>query len=175
MAGAGVAARGGAARSGRDLHRRARQSGGRPSTSRTARFTLNAQRASPVTCSSSSPRSCNRQEVATWKKVIRVISHELNNSLAPMSSLAHSGRSSSRGNPSREARADLLTPSRSAQSPQALHRRLPRASPSCRDRSSSSSTGRASWSHCTDDPCSARRQLPQQPGYTLTRDSWSRC
>ncbi|MEO0971688.1 MAG: PAS domain-containing sensor histidine kinase [Pseudomonadota bacterium] len=34
----------------------------------------------------------NRQEVATWKRVIRVISHELNNSLAPMRSLAHSGR-----------------------------------------------------------------------------------
>jgi len=33
-----------------------------------------------------------RQEVATWKKVIRVISHELNNSLAPISSLAHSGQ-----------------------------------------------------------------------------------
>ena len=32
-----------------------------------------------------------RQEVQTWKKVIRVISHELNNSLAPMASLAHSG------------------------------------------------------------------------------------
>jgi nitrogen fixation/metabolism regulation signal transduction histidine kinase len=33
-----------------------------------------------------------RQEVRTWKKVIRVISHELNNSLAPVASLAHSGR-----------------------------------------------------------------------------------
>ncbi len=32
-----------------------------------------------------------RQEVMTWKKVIRVISHELNNSLAPIASLAHSG------------------------------------------------------------------------------------
>jgi len=32
-----------------------------------------------------------RQEVRTWKKVIRVISHELNNSLAPIASLAHSG------------------------------------------------------------------------------------
>ncbi len=30
-----------------------------------------------------------RQEVRTWKKVIRVISHELNNSLAPIASLAH--------------------------------------------------------------------------------------
>mgnify|MGYP003576849903 CR=1 FL=1 len=33
-----------------------------------------------------------RQEVQTWKKVIRVISHELNNSLAPIASLAHSCR-----------------------------------------------------------------------------------
>ena len=32
-----------------------------------------------------------RQEVQTWKTVIRVISHELNNSLAPVASLAHSG------------------------------------------------------------------------------------
>lgn len=36
-------------------------------------------------------REISRQEVATWKKVIRVIGHELNNSLAPISSLAHSG------------------------------------------------------------------------------------
>jgi two-component system, NtrC family, nitrogen regulation sensor histidine kinase NtrY len=37
-------------------------------------------------------RELSRQEVSTWKKVIRVISHELNNSLAPISSLAHSGQ-----------------------------------------------------------------------------------
>jgi nitrogen fixation/metabolism regulation signal transduction histidine kinase len=37
-------------------------------------------------------RELSRQEVQTWKKVIRIISHELNNSLAPISSLAHSGR-----------------------------------------------------------------------------------
>jgi nitrogen fixation/metabolism regulation signal transduction histidine kinase len=36
-------------------------------------------------------REFSRQEVAAWKRVIRVISHELNNSLAPISSLAHSG------------------------------------------------------------------------------------
>ena len=36
-------------------------------------------------------RELSRQEVATWKRVIRVISHELNNSLAPISSLAYSG------------------------------------------------------------------------------------
>ena len=37
-------------------------------------------------------RELARQELATWKKVIRLMSHELNNSLAPISSLAHSGR-----------------------------------------------------------------------------------
>lgn len=37
-------------------------------------------------------RELNRQEVATWKKVIRIISHELNNSVAPITSLVHSGR-----------------------------------------------------------------------------------
>ena len=37
-------------------------------------------------------KELNRQEVNIWKKVIRLISHELNNSLAPISSLAHSGQ-----------------------------------------------------------------------------------
>jgi nitrogen fixation/metabolism regulation signal transduction histidine kinase len=46
-------------------------------------------------------RELGRQEVKTWKKVIRVISHELNNSLAPISSLAHSGRELARQGDSR--------------------------------------------------------------------------
>jgi nitrogen fixation/metabolism regulation signal transduction histidine kinase len=37
-------------------------------------------------------RELGRQEAAIWKKVIRIIGHELNNSLAPITSLAHSGR-----------------------------------------------------------------------------------
>src|SRR4029079_16951223 len=37
-------------------------------------------------------RELARQEVMTWKKVIRVISHEINNSLGPIRSLSHSGR-----------------------------------------------------------------------------------
>jgi nitrogen fixation/metabolism regulation signal transduction histidine kinase len=37
-------------------------------------------------------REMAAQEVAIWKKVIRVIAHELNNSLAPITSLAHSGQ-----------------------------------------------------------------------------------
>ncbi len=47
-------------------------------------------------------RELSRAEVAVWKKVIRVISHELNNSLAPISSLAHSGAElARRGEPQR--------------------------------------------------------------------------
>ncbi|MBE8168586.1 MAG: histidine kinase [Shewanella sp.] len=37
-------------------------------------------------------KELKRQEVAVWKKVIRIISHELNNSLAPISSMVNSGR-----------------------------------------------------------------------------------
>ena len=48
-----------------------------------------------------------RQEVQTWKKVIRVISHELNNSLAPIASLAHSS-------------AELLRRGQTARLPEAL-------------------------------------------------------
>jgi two-component system nitrogen regulation sensor histidine kinase NtrY len=38
----------------------------------------------------------SRQEAEIWKRVIRIISHELNNSLAPISSLAHSGMAMAR-------------------------------------------------------------------------------
>lgn len=37
-------------------------------------------------------REMNRQEVAVWKKIIRVISHEINNSLAPIVSLSNTGQ-----------------------------------------------------------------------------------
>ncbi len=49
-----------------------------------------------------------RQEVQTWKKVIRVISHELNNSLAPVASLANSG-------------AELLRRGQTERLPEILH------------------------------------------------------
>ena len=49
-------------------------------------------------------RELSRQEVATWKKVIRVISHELNNSLAPISSMAHSGAELARRGDRRDGR-----------------------------------------------------------------------
>jgi nitrogen fixation/metabolism regulation signal transduction histidine kinase len=37
-------------------------------------------------------REIRRQEVDAWKRLLRTISHELNNSLAPISSLVHSAR-----------------------------------------------------------------------------------
>ena len=53
-------------------------------------FTLNGRRHELLLIRLLTPE-LRRQEVQTWKKVIRVISHELNNSLAPIASLAHSG------------------------------------------------------------------------------------
>lgn len=37
-------------------------------------------------------REIHQKELDTWKKVVRIISHELNNSLAPITSMANSGR-----------------------------------------------------------------------------------
>ena len=54
-------------------------------------------------------REINSQEVATWKKVIRVIAHELNNSLAPISSLAHSGQILADAPPNPEQLARIFT------------------------------------------------------------------
>ena len=48
-----------------------------------------------------------RQEAEIWKKVIRVISHEINNSLAPISSLTHSGLLIS-GDPSQSHRQEPI-------------------------------------------------------------------
>jgi nitrogen fixation/metabolism regulation signal transduction histidine kinase len=53
-------------------------------------------------------REINSQEVATWKRVIRVIAHELNNSLAPISSLAHSGQILARAPPDAEQLARVF-------------------------------------------------------------------
>lgn len=55
------------------------------------RFALNTQEHRLVVVERITPE-LTRQEVEVWKKVIRVLSHELNNSLAPVSSLLHSAR-----------------------------------------------------------------------------------
>ncbi len=54
-------------------------------------FVLNTQRNRLVILERITPE-LRRQEVEVWKKAIRVMSHELNNSLAPVSSLVHSAR-----------------------------------------------------------------------------------
>lgn len=48
-------------------------------------------------------REMRRQEVEVWKKLLRTLSHELNNSLAPISSLVHSARVIA-GKPEHEAK-----------------------------------------------------------------------
>jgi nitrogen fixation/metabolism regulation signal transduction histidine kinase len=68
-------------------------------------FVLNTQRHRLVVLERITPE-LRRREVETWKNVIRVMSHELNNSLAPVSSLVHSARTvASRGE---SARADEI-------------------------------------------------------------------
>lgn len=54
-------------------------------------FVLNSQRHRLILLREMT-RELTRAEVQVWKKVIRLISHELNNSLAPISSMAHSGK-----------------------------------------------------------------------------------
>ena len=55
------------------------------------RFALNGRQHSLFAVRRLTPE-LRRQEVAVWKRVIRTISHEINNTLAPISSLAHSAK-----------------------------------------------------------------------------------
>lgn len=57
----------------------------------TGRFILNARK-HEVLLIKRMTLELHRQEAMIWKKVIRTITHELNNSLAPISSMAHSGQ-----------------------------------------------------------------------------------
>ncbi|WP_308368499.1 MULTISPECIES: ATP-binding protein [unclassified Microbulbifer] len=61
-------------------------------------FVLNAQKHRLIVIREMT-RELTRTEVQVWKKVIRLISHELNNSLAPISSMAHSGKEMLRQHP----------------------------------------------------------------------------
>lgn len=49
-----------------------------------------------------------KEELLIWKKVIKLISHELNNSLAPIQSLSHSAKKIIRGKPDNEILIDIL-------------------------------------------------------------------
>lgn len=67
------------------------EEGGRPETFHLSRrgFQINRRRHTLYLLRRLT-RELDREEARIWKKVIRIISHELNNSLAPISSLAHS-------------------------------------------------------------------------------------
>lgn len=54
-------------------------------------FHLNTQRHRLILVERLTPQ-LRRQEVAVWKKAIRIMNHEINNSVAPISSLFHSAR-----------------------------------------------------------------------------------
>ena len=77
-------------------------------------------------------REINSQEIATWKKVIRVIAHELNNSLAPISSLAHSGQILAHSPPDPAQLRGFSPPSRTAPATSPDSSKAMRSSPSCR-------------------------------------------
>jgi nitrogen fixation/metabolism regulation signal transduction histidine kinase len=62
-------------------------------------FTLNGQ-AHRLLLIREITQELSRQEVDIWKKVIRLMSHEINNSLAPISSLIHTGKSLVKNNDS---------------------------------------------------------------------------
>jgi hypothetical protein len=89
-------------------------------------------------------REINSQEVATWKKVIRVIAHELNKSLAPISSLAHSGQIPPRHRIRVSWRA-CSPPSRTARGISRASSRATPSSPSCRT---------LAWRRCPGRYCS---------------------
>lgn len=88
-----------------------------------------------------------RQEVNTWKKVIRVISHELNNSLAPVASLAHSGNWCGAGDMNAWRR--FSPPLKNAHAIWKALSAATRALPNCRNRSCRRCAGRPSWPACS--------------------------
>ena len=142
-----AAARGGRARRRRAVRRRARRRGGDLSISRAA-----------ASGSTAAPHELfvlrhltvelHRQEVRTWKKVIRVISHELNNSLAPIASLAHSGGELVQARQARAAREGVRDDRRARAATSSSSSRATRSSRSCRRRGPSRPRGPSSSSGC---------------------------
>jgi two-component system, NtrC family, nitrogen regulation sensor histidine kinase NtrY len=110
-------------------------------------------------------RELSRQEVAIWKKLIRVLSHELNNSLGPIASVAQSGNQFSlRGDDISVAAAFAAISERAAHLHQfisgyATFARLPAPQPS-----------RVEWPEFAAElaaaqPCKVIEPLPLQPGW----------
>ena len=110
-------------------------------------------------------RELSRQEVAIWKKLIRVLSHELNNSLGPIASLAQSGREFAQRADQANVTAAFNAIGERAQhlhqfiSGYATFAKLPAPQPA-----------RVKWSELLDElaaaqRCNIVRPLPDQPGW----------
>jgi len=110
-------------------------------------------------------RELSRQEVAIWKKLIRVLSHELNNSLGPIASLAQSGREFAQRGDETSVMAAFNAIGERAQhlhqfiSGYATFAKLPAPQPT-----------RVEWSDFLDElaaaqRCTIVRPLPGQPGW----------
>lgn len=110
-------------------------------------------------------RELSRQEVGIWKKLIRVMSHELNNSLAPIASLAQSGAQLVRRGDSTQMTAAFAGIGERAQhlyefvSGYAVFAKLPAPRP-----------GPIDWRVMLDDLAQQRRfrmvePLPSEPGW----------
>ena len=110
-------------------------------------------------------REISRQEVATWKKLIRVLSHELNNSLAPIASMAQSGAQMLRRGDSGALDAVFATIGERARylhdfiAGYAAFARLPAPRPAA-----------VAWQGLYEDlarqqPCRLAAPLPQTPGW----------
>jgi two-component system, NtrC family, nitrogen regulation sensor histidine kinase NtrY len=110
-------------------------------------------------------RELSRQEVATWKKLIRIVSHELNNSLGPIASMAATGREMlRRGDPA--TLVDVFAAIRE----RATHLHQFVAGYAAIARLPTPRSGRVSWTELIEDL--ARQQafsvaapLPQDPGW----------
>jgi nitrogen fixation/metabolism regulation signal transduction histidine kinase len=127
------------------------------------RFTLNAQ-SHHLYLFKQLTHEMNRQEVATWKKVIRVISHELNNSLAPLSSPRALRQADRRQSEPREARAHLLD-DRGARGPtSSASSKATRASRSCRVRSGARAVDALRRRAARDDALRSRRHAAEGAG-----------
>jgi len=110
-------------------------------------------------------RELSRQEVSTWKRLIRVLSHELNNSLGPIASLAHSGAQLARRGDTRPLDGVFATISERAEH---LHQFIARYAtfaklPSPRPE-------RIEWAALVDElqrvqPCRLAAAVPAQPGW----------
>ena len=122
-------------------------------------------------------REILRQEVDDWKRTIRVISHELNNSLAPIPSLVHSARLMLQKPELVHAhRRGASTPSRSAAPTCAGSSRATRGSRGCRCPPSRRAAGhplveglRAAL------PVPGRGPAARAPGHVRRRRRCSRC